>query len=255
MCNEIYKDNLKYLNRFLGYGNPWTARIFFFGIEEHGEFTYEEFIERKNENCRYKIPDISPSNGRTEHIQSSLTYRILSQVLHFQMPCTEEEFKIGFNVPNYMFCSNLYPIGSSRESYWSNTNIIITGYQRKSRFKRDCLDGTGNFQGITSRKESLKRFLKFIKRRMQRDSVWIFVNGYKRNDILSPGEVFKELFTDVFGLTANQYTISENLHLTNYLGNSMLPLYGNKIWITPHPTVLSYNDVNIIIDTILQSKY
>jgi hypothetical protein len=251
---ETLKKNLSYTNRFLGYGNPFKATVYFFGIEEYGEFEEHEFYESRSANKRYLIPDKNKSTGRTENLQSALTFRLLKNVQNFSMNCTEEEFKRGeYEFENPMFCSNLYPLGSNRDSKWSSTNIKLTGYKSKEDYRQQCLTGACHFQTIISRKEVLTTFLKLIKRRMESSPIFIFVMGHNKNDQNSPGNVFKELFSNVFEIQQSDFDCASQGKITNYRGQSIIHICRNRVWITPHARVLSYADLDKIIEVILRT--
>ncbi len=259
------KKNLNLLNRFLGYGNPDLARIFFFGIEEGLPFEGEEDFNKWLRNLKefeilpnkYLCCDFNgnivsktrPVKWPTEGFQAYFSYKILNEVLFEKdLPSLNDYLsKHYIQYEKRVFCSNVFPIGSKRDKDWETPNISITGYsmREKNLYRDDCWNATGRHNNIIARSIVIRDFLKYIKMRMDSDiGVWIFVMGKVPITKMFP------ILSDIFGIDKN---LMENGGcFKNHEKKPVYCSYNKRIWFTQHPSYGHFvqNDVIRVIDYI-----
>ncbi len=251
---EEQKENIEISNRFLGYGDPSKALIYFFGIEE-GE-PYEpttdirsianppkEFIEINNnkyyfDNTRKK----RGVKGATEPFQSYLSYGILKEYFDIkELPATVDLYKSGYYVEkeDRVFSSNTYPLGAS--SIGSNPNISLTGFTDKN----DYYDYSWE-QTIAPRKVVLKNFINDIKR--NNSDYLIFIMGnytYPPKRGRSPQERLKPICEEL-GFSFGKFTFpdaNDQLY-NNYTGIELKWECSDckRIWLIGHPSKGAFDE-------------
>jgi len=242
--NEEIKKNLIYINNFLGYGESDKARVFHIAIEEKLDFKHDKdkfisnFISQREKGEKEILKKTKVHSG-TEKIQSRLSYRIINEILGIDMGFTEEEYlKPDFEILRDLeFCSNVFPLSNIGESEWADVNTNITGYDSKNEFLKDSWNGTGKFEGVKSRQEVMKEFLTKIKYRMEKEKVFLFIEG---ND---PYKYLKENLKSVFEIDteSNDGKVVHRSHL----GREIHSFYNDSIWSVGHPSYGHFNDTDI----------
>jgi len=246
--NEEQKENIEISNRFLGYGDPKKAVIYYFGLEEGAPFKSsqdirnianppDQFVEINND--RYFFDNTKGNRGvkgNTESFQAYLSYKILKEFFDIkELPETVDIYKSGYYIENEdrVFSSNTYPLGAS--SIGSNPNISLTGFTDKNEYY-DYSWG----QTSTPRKEVLKIFINDIKRNNSDYLIFIMGNytyppkrGRSAQERLKPiceelGFTFGKLtFPDTKEKLYNTFT---NIELKWECSNC------KKIWLIGHPS-------------------
>lgn len=254
----IFDNNLEYLNNFLGYGDPDRAKIFFFGIEEHGQCkSMEEFNNSRDKFFTYIINESCAAKNITEKIQVTLSYRLLTKNLNIDLKVTEAEYLNGKVNYNYEFFSNVYPLGCTNDKSWEPINTEITGYlgNEKFTYRNECWEGTGRHAGVKPRLVVLKYFLRFIKNRIESEqNVWIFVMGLNKRNPYCPALKMFPLISEVFNVDPD--LLEKESDIKNHKGSNMYHCYNDRIWFTQHPSYgnLNSEDVDKIIKCIIHSK-
>lgn len=255
MENEEIKINLKYLNNFLGYGDSDKAKVFHIAIEEKLDPNYDredvlsKFISErdKGETEILKKTIVYP---RTEKIQSRLSYRLISEILGIDMGYSEEEYlQPDFEIlRDHEFCSNVNPISNISQNEWADVNTLITGYDNRKDFLNESWNGTGTFEGIKPRKDVLSEFFKKIKKRMENENIFVFIEG---ND---PYFKLQGIIESIFNL--NTESEQDRIVHHNHRGNVIFSFYGKKIWCIGHPSNDNFNETDIeTVITFLKNNF
>lgn len=248
MEKEEISKNLNYLNNFIGYGDSNKAKVFHIAIEEKLDKNYiqEEIVNEfitKRDIGRTEILIPTTVHPGTEYIQSRLSYKLITEILRIDMGYTMDDYlRPDFEIlRNLEFCSNENPIACTAEGEWADVNTLITGYVNRIDFLNDSWNGTGNFEGITPRRDVFSEFLMKIKARMENEKYFLLIEGN------SPFDRLKELIESIFEIDTNSQ--EGRGILPSHLGREMYSYFGNKIWRIYHPG--HNNFINTDIDNLL----
>ncbi len=251
------------LNRFLGYGNPGTAKYFFLSFEEASSFDKRgiqriaqmtgDHLERSSNNEEYeqildkylshvsaahKLGDAwyQPVSGEeieslprkpTERMQSLLSLRLSGKRDVNPLDYANTEFGRRLE-----FSMNLYPLGARSEKEFPREYEWLFGYAKKADLHHDF--DSGRFE--KSRSEVLHEFIDKI---LSRRDTLLFVMGRKaivgaQNGLL--GKDFPESNKRSFGKRPSPIRWSTD----------------KRVWLTGHPSYSWFTDkcVDAIVEIV-----
>jgi len=255
MDREEITRNLHYLNIFKGYGDSNKAKVFHIAIEEKLDPNYNqeevisEFMLKRNLG-ETEIPNPTVVHPGTESIQSRLSYRVITEILGINMNYSLDDYLQPGNeiLRELEFCSNINPIACTRENNWDHVNVVITGYENKTEFLNDSWNGMEEFNGIKLRKEVFSDFFMKIKKRMENENIFVFIEG---ND---PYFKLQGIIESIFNL--NTESEQDRIVHHNHRGNVIFSFYGKKIWCIGHPSNDNFNETDIeTVVTFLRNKF
>ncbi len=240
---EEQKENIEISNRFLGYGDPSKALIYFFGIEEGGEFNEKEFLKWKEDilkkktlihNQEYFYQDFSGENEDkrsvcwpTEGQQAYLAFQLIKKVFLEKRPELKDYLdRYYISEENKVFCSNVFPLGSSSERKWPEFYKVVTSYVNKN----DYYEYSFSLNRPHDRKSILTEFIKKIKNDHQ--EFFIFIMGQSAKERLNP--ILEKEFDFKNGHTfpsENEYILRRNYHPMYYKCSAC-----KRIWYIGHPS-------------------
>ncbi|MCC6864961.1 MAG: hypothetical protein IT280_02245 [Ignavibacteria bacterium] len=248
--NDEQKENIEISNRFLGYGDPNKAVIYYFCLEEAAPFksskeilnivnSVNQFIEINNN--RYFFDNTRKNRGvkgNTESFQAYLSYKILKDFFDIkELPETVDLYKSGYYIENEdrVFSSNTYPLGAS--NIGSNTNISLTGFSNINDYYDYAWEQTK-----APRKEILKNFINDIKNKRNNSDYFIFIMGnftYPPNTGRSAQERLKQICEEL-GYKFGKFTFPDSKDKLNnsYTGTELKWECSDckRIWLIGHPS-------------------
>lgn len=247
---EEQKENIVISNRFLGYGDPNKAVIYYFGLEEAAPFKSSEEIKNivytpnsflEINNDRYFFDNTRKNRGvkgNTESFQAYLSYRILKDFFNIKvLPETVDLYKSGYYIENEdrVLSSNTYPLGAS--SIASNPNISLTGFTDKNAYYDYAWEQTP-----VPRKEVLKNFINDIKNKRNNSDYFIFIMGnyiYPPNKGRSAQERLKQICEEL-GYKFGKFIFpdSKNILYNSYTSTELKWECSDckRIWLIGHPS-------------------
>lgn len=247
---EEQKENIEISNKFLGYGAPNKAVIYYFGLEEAAPFISSKEIKNivnppysliEINNDRYFFDNTRKKRGvkgNTESFQAYLSYRILKDFFNINvLPETVDLHKSGYYIENEdrVFSSNTYPLGAS--NIGSNPNISLTGFSNKNDYYDYAWEQTS-----IPRKIVLKNFINHIKSIRNNSEYFLFIMGnytYPTNKGRSAQERIKPICEEL-GFTFGKFTFPDSkdkLH-NSYTGTELKWECSDckRIWLIGHPS-------------------
>lgn len=137
-------ERLQKAKRFLGYGDPQSAKIWFVGLEEHDQFERPEDIDTKLPNSTFLISDVKES-GRTPiyEIMSKIVTGLLGQ--DWRADWWGYMFNRLFRAGGEAVQANLYPFGKSTFQCWPRLYKAWLGMTHDRYYQWIATEETGRF--------------------------------------------------------------------------------------------------------------
>jgi hypothetical protein len=132
--------------RFLGYGDPETARLWFFGIEETLQFKSLDELMRTIKTPFEQYQGCKDSQTTVYPIMSKVAIGLLGQNWQEQWP--EYRDKKLFSTGSEVVQANLYPLGKARVSKWPDEYVEWFGLDQDQYLQWIADDNSGRFAFI-----------------------------------------------------------------------------------------------------------